>query len=90
MRTTLLTVCLFLASFYSVEAQNKLGYIDSNELLVLMPESQSMQTELQNYANGLESQLAAMQAEGEAKLTEFQQQEATMSDLVKQDRAKDR
>ena len=51
MRTTLLTVCLLLASFYSVEAQNKFGYIDSNELLVLMPESQSMQTELQKYAS---------------------------------------
>tara|TARA_Y100001933_G_scaffold240840_1_gene266735 strand:- start:7 stop:507 length:501 start_codon:yes stop_codon:yes gene_type:complete len=89
MRTTLLTLCFLLVSFYSVEAQNKLGYIDSNELLVLMPESQSMQTELQNYANGLESQLAAMQAEGEAKLTEFQQQEATMSDLVKQDKVRE-
>ena len=89
MRTTLLTLCFLLVSFYSLEAQNKFGYIDSNELLVLMPESQSMQTELQNYANGLESQLAAMQAEVEAKLTEFQQQEATMSDLVKQDKVRE-
>ena len=45
-----------------------------------------MQTELQSYAKGLESSLAAMQAEGEKKLTDYQQNEASMSDLVKQDK----
>ena len=34
----------------------------------MMPESQSMQEELQTYAKGLESQLTAMQAEYEKKL----------------------
>ena len=45
-----------------------------------------MQTELQSYKKGLESSLAAMQAEGEKKLADYQQNEATMSDLVKQDK----
>jgi len=54
-----------------------------------MPESTEMQTELQSYAKGLESSLAAMQAEGEKKLADYQQNEATMSDLVKQDKVRE-
>ena len=48
-----------------------------------------MQTELQSYDKGLESSLAAMQAEGEKKLADYQQNEATMSDLVKQDKVRE-
>ena len=89
MKKTLLTICLIVAGLFSAEAQNKLGYINSNELLSIMPESSAMQEELQSYAKGLESSLAAMQAEGEKKLTDYQQNEASMSDLVKQDKVRE-
>jgi len=89
MKKTLLTICLVVAGLFSAEAQNKLGYINSNELLSIMPESSAMQEELQSYAKGLESSLAAMQAEGEKKLSDYQQNEAVMSDLVKQDKVRE-
>ena len=89
MKKTLLTICLLVAGLFSVEAQNKLGYINSNELLSIMPESTEMQAQLQSYAKGLESSLAAMQAEGEKKLADYQQKEATMSDLIKQDKIRE-
>ena len=89
MKKILLTICLVVAGLFAAEAQNKLGYINSNELLSIMPESTKMQTELQSYAKGLESSLAAMQAEGEKKLADYQQNEATMSDLVKQDKVRE-
>ena len=89
MKKILLTICLVVAGLFAAEAQNKLGYINSNELLSIMPESTEMQTELQSYAKGLESSLAAMQAEGEKKLADYQQNEATMSDLVKQDKIRE-
>ena len=89
MKKTLLTICLGIATLFAAEAQNKLGYINSNELLSIMPQSIEMQTELQSYAKGLESSLAAMQAEGEKKLADYQQNEATMSDLVKQDKIRE-
>ena len=89
MKKTLLTICLTVATLFATEAQNKLGYINSNELLSIMPQSMEMQTELQSYAKGLESSLAAMQAEGEKKLADYQQNEATMSDLVKQDKVRE-
>lgn len=89
MKKALLTICLAITAFFAAEAQNKLGYINSNELLVLMPESKAMQTELESFAKGLESQLMAMQSEGETKLAEYQQNEATMSDLLKQDKVRE-
>lgn len=89
MKKTLLTICLAVATLFAAEAQNKLGYINSNELLSIMPQSMEMQTELQSYAKGLESSLAAMQAEGEKKLADYQQNEATMSELVKQDKIRE-
>ena len=89
MKKTLLTICLVVAALFAAEAQNKLGYINSNELLSIMPQSMEMQTELQSYAKGLESSLAAMQAEGEKKLADYQQNEATMSELVKQDKIRE-
>ena len=89
MKKTLLTICLGIATLFAAEAQNKLGYINSNELLSIMPQSIEMQTELQSYAKGLESSLAAMQAEGEKKLADYQQNEATMSELVKQDKIRE-
>ena len=89
MKKILLTICLVVAGLFAAEAQNKLGYINSNELLSIMPQSIEMQTELQSYAKGLESSLAAMQAEGEKKLADYQQNEATMSELVKQDKIRE-
>ena len=89
MKKILLIICLFTITFSSSEAQNKLGYINSNELLTLMPESKVMQSELESFAKGLESQMMAMQAEGENKLSEYQQNESSMSELVKKDKVRE-
>lgn len=80
---------LFLTTILSTQAQNKFGYLNSNELLAMMPESQSMQEELQSYAKGLETQLTAMQAEYEKKVVEYQQNESTYTDLVKEDKIRE-
>ena len=74
----LFTLCTF--------AQNKFGYIDSSELLSLMPEKKKAEGELQTFAKSLESQLGAMQAEYQASVQDYQANEATYDDLVKQDK----
>ncbi len=66
--------------------QNKFGYIDSSELLSVMPEKKTAETELQNFAKSLESQLSAMQGEYQASVQDYQSNEATYTDLVKQDK----
>ena len=86
MKKLLLTICLLTAGIITSNAQIKLGYINSYELLSIMPESATMQSDLQSYAKGLEGTLEAMQAEYEKKVTDYQQNEVSYTDLVKQDK----
>ena len=70
----------------STIAQNKFGYIDSQELLMLMPERKTAETEVQNFAKSLEAQLGSMTAEYQQNVQEYQANESTYTDLVKQDK----
>ena len=69
----------------SLHAQ-KFGFIDSQELLLLMPERKTAETEVQEFAKSLESQLAAMTSEYQQSVENYQANESTYSDLVKQDK----
>ena len=89
MKKVLFTLATSLAVMLSVQAQSKFGYLNSNELLAMMPESQSMQEELQTYAKGLESQLTAMQAEYEKKVVEYQQNETSYTEIIKEDKIRE-
>lgn len=79
---------LALLSFLTLTSigQNKFGYIDSQELLMLMPERKTAETEVQNFAKSLESQLGSMTAEYQESVQEYQANEANYTDLVKQDK----
>ena len=83
-KITFLTLLSFL-TLTSI-AQNKFGYIDSQELLELMPERKAAETELQNFWKSLETQLGSMTAEYQQRVQEYQSKEATYNDLVKQDK----
>jgi len=81
----------FLATLFSILtlcsiAQNKFGYIDSQELLMLMPERNAAETEVQDFAKSLEAQLASMTAEYQQRVQDYQTNESTYTDLVKQDK----
>ena len=80
--------CLTLLCFLTLTsiAQNKFGYIDSQELLLLMPERKNAENEVQNFAKSLEAQLGSMTAEYQESVEEYQANEATYTDLVKQDK----
>ena len=83
-KITFLTLLSFL-TLTSI-AQNKFGYIDSQELLELMPERKAAETEHQNFGKSLETQLGSMTAEYQQRVQEYQSKEATYNDLVKQDK----
>lgn len=89
MKKGLLTLMIAALTVFSTQAQTKFGYLNSNELLASMPESVTMQTELQDYVKKLENQLSDMQSEYERKVTDFQQNETTYSDLVKEDKIRE-
>ncbi|HTX89058.1 MAG TPA: OmpH family outer membrane protein [Bacteroidales bacterium] len=72
-------------------AQNavKIGYIDMNTLVTAMPGVDSVKAKLQKYQQTLSDQLDAMRAEFENKYTDYQSQQAGMSDLIKQTKEKE-
>ena len=67
-------------------SDTKFGYIDSQELLMLMPERKTAETEVQEFAKSLEAQLGSMTAEYQQSVQEYQANETTYTDLVKQDK----
>ena len=62
----------------------KIGHVSSQEIMAVMPETKQMSVKLDSLQTSYENQLANMQEEFNKKLTEFQQQQATMTAGVKE------
>ena len=62
----------------------KIGHVNSQEIMTLMPETKQMGAKLDSLQSSYETQLANMQEEFNKKLTEFQQQQATMTAGVRE------
>src|SRR5262245_50247376 len=71
------------ASTVKAQAQ-KFGYINSQELLSMMPEVGKADTALKAYAKSFQDQLEMMNKELEKKAQDFQANEKTMTDAVKE------
>ncbi len=75
---------LLCVSLSALAQSNKLGHINSTELLQLMPEVKVADSTLQGYQKQVQDQFQTMQAEGQQKYDEFQKNAATMPDAVKE------
>lgn len=83
MRKIVLFACLMFIGTATF-AQTKFGYIDSRELLSLMPEVRRADSNLQNFAKSYRDQLETMGKEYQKKVQEFQGKEKTMTEAVKE------
>ncbi|WP_051359810.1 OmpH family outer membrane protein [Adhaeribacter aquaticus] len=72
----------------SVAPSQRFGYINTGELIKLMPEAKRADANLTAYVRNLENQFGALQKDYQSKITDFQAQERTMIDAVKQTRIK--
>ncbi|MCK4700395.1 MAG: OmpH family outer membrane protein [Bacteroidales bacterium] len=80
----LLVITLFLFSGTAVNAQNfKFGHVNSQELLSLMPERDSAQAKIQQYAKDLEGELEIMNVEYNNKLNDYIEKQDVLTPLVK-------
>ncbi|NLF43406.1 MAG: OmpH family outer membrane protein [Bacteroidales bacterium] len=73
----------------SAQSKTKLGHIDSNELMKIMPGRDTIQTQLENHAKELEAQFTAMQTEFNTKYQDFLANEKTYSELIRQAKQKE-
>jgi outer membrane protein len=78
-----------ISSFAIGEAGVKLGYVNSQELLSVMPEMAKADSDLKTFAKQYQDQLETMGKEFEKKGTEYQAAEKTMSDAVKEVKQKE-
>lgn len=75
-----------LSMAFALQAQ-KFGHVTSEQLLQAMPEYDSAQAELQQLQRHYELEIERIQVEINKKIEEFNQGEATMSNLIKEAKA---
>ncbi|MCB0794738.1 MAG: OmpH family outer membrane protein [Flavobacteriales bacterium] len=80
MKQTLLTIGLLLAAVPAIHAQAvKLGHIDRQAMMLMLPERKGAEEKMQAFAKSLDERLKAMAAEYQQKVTEAQAAESTMT-----------
>lgn len=85
----LFSLVVVISSLGIAQSNAKFGYIDSNEILRLMPETDSLQQELKAYADYLDEQMTTMGMEYQTKVASYQENYNTMSDLIRQTKEKE-
>ena len=76
-------IAMMLVLPLAVSAQ-KFGHINTQELFAQMPEVNQVKLKMDTINNQYETQLAMMQEEFQKKVQDYQAQEATMADAIKQ------
>jgi outer membrane protein len=84
MKKLLVAIALIASTGFANAQTQKFGFINSMELISLMPETKTADMKLQGTAKGYEDQLKAMQKELESKYKVFQEGAAAMTDAIKE------
>lgn len=67
----------------------KIAHVNTSEVMNVMPEREAAEKSLQDYYGELQNQLATMANEYQSKISDYQANEASMSNLVKQSKEKE-
>jgi len=89
MKKALLALALFVGTASIAIAQQKIGHINADELLQLMPETKKAQTELETYGRQLEKDLTDMETELQNKIDSFRANEKMMTTLARETKTKE-
>lgn len=89
MKKIILLAALFFGLSSAAVAQQKIGHIDSDALLALMPETTAAQTEFETYGRQLETDLTDMQTELATAVEQFRANEAMMTATTKEIKTKE-
>ncbi|MFV0392599.1 MAG: OmpH family outer membrane protein [Paludibacteraceae bacterium] len=82
-----LLLCVAALIPFGVSAQTlKIGHVNSQEIIALMPEVETMEKEMKDASDQWEKELLKMREEYYAKIKQFQETQATLSESIKQAR----
>ena len=86
MRKLILTLCVMMAATTAMRAQNtvKLGHIDRQALMLMLPERKAAETKMQEFAKTLDDRLKAMGQEYQDKVTTAQSKADSMTKTEQQ------
>ena len=87
-RVLFLGIALFVMSGVA-QAQVKLAHVNTAEILDVMPEKATAEKALEKYYGELQTQLQTMASEYQNKVQDYEANQATMSNLVKQSKEKE-
>jgi outer membrane protein len=76
-------------SFGANAQSQKIGYVDSQTIIDMMPESAKIKQDLQAYYNELQAELQAMATEYQNKMRDYEANSATMSNILRQSKEKE-
>ncbi len=83
----LLTVALVAGSLFfagnAATAQSKIGYVNSNQIVDLMPETKVVQKQIQDYQKTFVDQLTSLNNELQANAQAYDTKKATMTDAAR-------
>ena len=86
----LVLAVLALGISFGANAQSqKIGYVDSQTIIDMMPESAQIKQDLQAYYNELQAELQAMATEYQNKMRDYEANSATMSNILRQSKEKE-
>lgn len=71
------------------QAQIKIGYLNTSELISLMPETKAADSQFNAFAQKLQETLQPMQQDLQTKFAEYQEQQASMADAVRESKEKE-
>ena len=86
----LVLLVLALGIGYGANAQTqKIGYVDTQVIIDMMPESAKIQQDMQAYYSELQAELHAMATEYQTKMRDYEANQATMSNILRQSKEKE-
>jgi outer membrane protein len=86
----LVLVVLALGISFGANAQSqKIGYVDSQTIIDMMPESAKIKQDLQAYYTELQAELQTMVTEYQNKMRDYEANSATMSNILRQSKEKE-
>jgi outer membrane protein len=89
MKKIILLAALFFGLSSTAVAQQKIGHIDTDALVGMMPEAKAAEAELKRYSEQLQKDLTDMETELETKIAAFRQNEQMMTTVTREAKAQE-
>jgi len=84
LKVAAVALCMvFMGNFAKAQTQTKIGYIAVDQILQVLPDVKTVQTQVDTYSQQFVAQLQTLQKEFDGKLADYNAKKATMTDAAR-------